>query len=141
MTRDHTSTRFDRASEILGAAHCGRMASSGPAPSACLQVLQMCQNAGGCPLLSFSRQGRRAQPPGDPRGLSNPVHPADKQQTFQGIVFQVLYSLSQATYSDKVSQEAGKVLHDLCSAKPTHPGLPAGLRHACDLENDDTSQG
>ena len=63
---------FDRASENLGAAPCGHTASRGPAPAACLKVPQMCKNAGGCPLPSFSRQGRHAQPPGDPEGLSNP---------------------------------------------------------------------
>ena len=63
----------DRASEnlgVLGAAHCGRTASRRPAPTGGLQVLQMSKNAGGWPLPSFSRQGRRAQPQGDLRGLS-----------------------------------------------------------------------
>ena len=40
----------NRASENLGAAHCGHTASRGPAPATCLKALQMCQNAGGCPL-------------------------------------------------------------------------------------------
>ena len=61
---------FNRASENLGAAHCGHMACRGPGPT---EVLHICKIAGGCPLPSFGRQGRRAQPPGDPRGLSNPA--------------------------------------------------------------------
>ena len=65
---------FDRASKNLGAPPCGHTASRGPPPAACLKVLQMCKNAGGCRLLSLTRQGRRAQPLGDPRGLSNPAH-------------------------------------------------------------------
>ena len=64
---------FDRASEYLGAAHCEHTVSRGPGPAARLKVLQMCKNGRGCPLPSFSRQGLRAQPAGDPRGLSKPV--------------------------------------------------------------------
>ena len=44
-------TGSDRASENLGAAHCGHMASRGPAPTACLKVLQTCKSAGGCRTL------------------------------------------------------------------------------------------
>lgn len=62
---------FDRASENLWAACCGHTANRGPAPPACLKILQMCKNAEGCPLPYVSRQGRGAQPPGDPKGLLN----------------------------------------------------------------------
>ena len=37
------------------------MANRGLAPLHALKVLQICKNAGACPLPSFSRQGRRAQ--------------------------------------------------------------------------------
>ena len=59
---------FDGASENLGAAHQGHTANRGPAPAACLQVLQKCTSTGGCPLPTLSRRGRRAQPPGIPGG-------------------------------------------------------------------------
>ena len=56
---------FNTASENVGAAHCEHTASRGPAPAGCLKVLQMCKIAGGCPLPSCRRKGRRAQPRGD----------------------------------------------------------------------------
>ena len=67
---------FERASENLGAAHCGHTASRGHAPVVCPKVLQMCKNGGGCPLPSYIRHGRGAQPPGDSRGLLNPADQA-----------------------------------------------------------------
>ena len=59
---------------IWGLPTVGTLPAGGAAPAACLKVLQMCKNAVDSPLGSFSRQGRRAQVPGDLRGLSNPAY-------------------------------------------------------------------
>ena len=59
----------------------GTQPARGPAPAACLKVLQTCKAAGGSPLPSLSSQGQRAQPPGDLRGLSNSVATADQHSS------------------------------------------------------------
>ena len=69
-------TGFDRAFRNLGVAPCQGPDAEGACPlflcDVVHYVLVNSRNAGGCPLPFLDRQGQRAQPPGDLRGLSNP---------------------------------------------------------------------
>ena len=94
---------FDRASQILGPARCGQATSRRPVPAACLRVLQMSCNAGDSPLPSLSRQGRRAQPTGDLKGLSNdrPVSVTEKRSmTKVGLELQPAHACDWVTVQD-----------------------------------------
>ena len=59
--------------KIWGLTPVGTPAPGGLPPLHALNYYRCAKVPGGCPLPSLSRQGRRAQPLGDPRGLSNPA--------------------------------------------------------------------